>query len=259
MKMKKIISVLIHDRRGGFNVRKGLIIILLVASFATGVISYSSKPSALGRVKLSTKKVVLIQGKSCTIRLKGAKIKKVVWKSNNKKIATVRKGKIKAKKSGRCSVIAKYKGKKYRCNVWVKKNKLPATPKPTGNSQAIGPSAVPQSSWGTNGEANIKDAKLVIDSFVQNTKTITFSVYNTSQRMITLPTYFIVEKYDGKVWTVMPRKTNDVTADARYIMPGDKSVTEADLDNVFGELGQGKYRVRVQTSCGDVLSEFEII
>ena len=46
-----------------------------------------------------------------------------------------------------------------------------------------------------NGEANIKDAKLVIDSFVQNTKTITFSVYNTSQRMITLPTYFIVEKY----------------------------------------------------------------
>ena len=53
MKMKKIISVLIHDRRGGFNVRKGLIIILLVASFATGVISYSSKPSALGRVKLS--------------------------------------------------------------------------------------------------------------------------------------------------------------------------------------------------------------
>ena len=112
MKMKKIISVLIHDRRGGFNVRKGLIIILLVASFATGVISYSSKPSALGRVKLSTKKVVLIQGKSCTIRLKGAKIKKVVWKSNNKKIATVRKGKIKAKKSGRCSVIAKYKGKK---------------------------------------------------------------------------------------------------------------------------------------------------
>lgn len=91
--------------------RKGLIIILLVASFATGVISYSSKPSAVGRVKLSTKKVVLIQGKSCTIRLKGAKIKKVVWKSNNKKIATVRKGKIKAKKSGRCSVIAKYKGK----------------------------------------------------------------------------------------------------------------------------------------------------
>ena len=55
--------------------------------------------------------------------------------------------------------------------MWVKKNKLPATPKPTGNSQAIGPSAAPQSSWGTNGEANIKDAKLVIDSFVQNTKT----------------------------------------------------------------------------------------
>lgn len=93
MKMKKTISVLIHDRRGGFNVRKGLIIILLVASFATGVISYSSKPSALGRVKLSTKKVVLIQGKSCTIRLKGAKIKKWFGKVTIKKLPQYERGK----------------------------------------------------------------------------------------------------------------------------------------------------------------------
>ena len=73
--------------------RKGLIIILLVASFATGVISYSSKPSALGRVKLSTKKVVLIQGKSCTIRLKGAKI-------TIKKLPQYERGKLRQKKAG---------------------------------------------------------------------------------------------------------------------------------------------------------------
>ena len=63
----------------------------------------------------------------------------------------------------------------------------------------------------------------------------------------------IFDLFNFFIFPYLPRKTNDVTADARYIMPGDKSVTEADLDNVFGELGQGKYRVRVQTSCGDVL------
>lgn len=38
--------------------------------------------------------------------------------SSNKKIATVKKGKIKAKKKGRCTVIAKYNRKKYNQSDW---------------------------------------------------------------------------------------------------------------------------------------------
>lgn len=214
--------------------------------------------SVSGKVRLSKKNIMLIKGKSYKIKLKGAKSKKVVWKSNNKKIATVKSGKIKAKKRGRCSVIAKYKGKKYKCNVKVKNNKQSKKlPKPTSDSPGVSPSASPQSSW-PDKEADINDARLVIDNFAQDTRIITFSIYNTSQSKIILPTYFIVEKHDGKDWVGVPRKDNKVKAIAKYIMPGDKSVTEKSLDDVFKELCQGRYRLSVPTSCGKVFSEFEI-
>ncbi len=182
----------------------------------------------------------------------------MVWKSNDKKIATVKKGKIKAKKIGRCSVIAKYNGKKYKCSVQVKKNKS-LTPEPTNESDATFPSAFPQSSWETNVEANENDAKLVIDRFVQDTKVITYSIYNFTQNIITLPAYYGIEKYDGKEWVELSRKTNYVTANAQYIMPGDKSVNESGIESSFGELEQGKYRICVITSCGKVCAEFDII
>lgn len=45
---------------------------------------------------------------------------KIKWSSTNKKIATVsKKGRVKAKKIGTCYIIAKYKGKKYKCRVKV--------------------------------------------------------------------------------------------------------------------------------------------
>ena len=238
--------------------KKRMLVVVLVLSFVTGMAFYNSKPIASAKVRLSKKNVAITQGDFCTIKLKGAKNKKVVWKSNDKKIATVKKGKIKAKKIGRCSVIAKYNGKKYKCSVQVKKNKS-LTPEPTNESDATLPSAFPQSSWETNVEANENDAKLVIDRFVQDTKVITYSIYNFTQNIITLPAYYGIEKYDGKEWVELSRKTNYVTANAQYIMPGDKSVNESVIESSFGELEQGKYRICVITSCGKVCAEFDII
>ncbi len=238
--------------------KKRMLVVVLVLSFVTGMAFYNSKPIASAKVRLSKKNVAITQGDFCTIKLKGAKNKKVVWKSNDKKIATVKKGKIKAKKIGRCSVIAKYNGKKYKCSVQVKKNKS-LTPEPTNESDATFPSAFPQSSWETNVEANENDAKLVIDRFVQDTKVITYSIYNFTQNIITLPAYYGIEKYDGKEWVELSRKTNYVTANAQYIMPGDKSVNESGIESSFGELEQGKYRICVITSCGKVCAEFDII
>lgn len=238
--------------------KKRMLVVVLVLSFVTGMAFYNSKPIASAKVRLSKKNVAITQGDFCTIKLKGAKNKKVVWKSNDKKIATVKKGKIKAKKIGRCSVIAKYNGKKYKCSVQVKKNKS-LTPEPTNESDATFPSAFPQSSWETNVEANENDAKLVIDRFVQDTKVITYSFYNFTQNIITLPAYYGIEKYNGKEWVELSRKTNYVTANAQYIMPGDKSVNESGIESSFGELEQGKYRICVITSCGKVCAEFDII
>ena len=238
--------------------KKRMLVVVLVLSFVTGMAFYNSKPIASAKVRLSKKNVAITQGDFCTIKLKGAKNKKVVWKSNDKKIATVKKGKIKAKKIGRCSVIAKYNGKKYKCSVQVKKNKS-LTPEPTNESDGTLPSASHQSSWETNVEANENDAKLVIDRFVQDTKVITYSIYNFTQNIITLPAYYGIEKYNGKEWVELSRKTNYVTANAQYIMPGDKSVNESGIESSFGELEQGKYRTCVITSCGKVCAEFDII
>ncbi len=87
----------------------------------------SSKKVAVKSVKLSKKKLSLSVGSTYTLKVKikpnSATNKKVVFKSSNKKIATVDKnGKIKAKKKGTCIITVKTKdGKKTaKCKVKVK-------------------------------------------------------------------------------------------------------------------------------------------
>ena len=46
---------------------------------------------------------------------------KVTWKSSNKKVATVNKGTVKAKKAGKTTITAKVSGKTLKCSVTVKK------------------------------------------------------------------------------------------------------------------------------------------
>ena len=80
---------------------------------------------AKAKPTLSSKKLKFTQGEIRSITLNKAKASKVKWKSSNKKIATVKKdGKwcdIKAKKPGKVTITAKYKGKKYKCKVVIKK------------------------------------------------------------------------------------------------------------------------------------------
>ena len=86
-----------------------------------------SKKKVIG---LSRKSLTLNPGKTKTIKLTGAKAKKVKWSSSNRKVATVVKGKIKARKVGKATITAKYKGKKYKCKVIVKAVQKPAEPIP---------------------------------------------------------------------------------------------------------------------------------
>ena len=74
------------------------------------------------RVHLSKTKLKVAVGKSKTIKLVKAKAKSVKWKVKNKKIATVKSGKITGKKPGSTVVTAKYKKKSYTCKVTVTTN-----------------------------------------------------------------------------------------------------------------------------------------
>lgn len=76
---------------------------------------------AKSKVKLNITKVTISVGGSINLKLLNNK-KKVTWKSSNKKVASVtKKGKVKAKKKGKASIVAKVGKKKYTCKVTVGK------------------------------------------------------------------------------------------------------------------------------------------
>lgn len=73
------------------------------------------------KISINKKSATLIKGKTLKLKLKNAKASKVKWSSSKKKVATVsKKGKVKAKKKGKATITAKYKGKKYKCKITVK-------------------------------------------------------------------------------------------------------------------------------------------
>ena len=112
---------------------KRLLIITLLITLLMSVPSCGEKQASAGTdagaasqkqtVKLTKTKLSMTAGTSRTIKLKGAKASKVKWSSSKKSVATVSKGKIKARKAGKATITAKYKNRKYRCRVTVKNKK----------------------------------------------------------------------------------------------------------------------------------------
>ena len=78
--------------------------------------------AAVKKTKLNKTKVTIYVGKTVKLKVKNNKPKKIVkWSSKNKKVATVnKKGKVKGKKPGKTTIIAKVGKKKYKCKVTVK-------------------------------------------------------------------------------------------------------------------------------------------
>lgn len=75
---------------------------------------------AAAKPKISKKKATIIKGKSIRLKVKNRNGKKVRWSSTKRKVATVKKGKVVAKKKGKATIIAKVGKKKLRCRVTVK-------------------------------------------------------------------------------------------------------------------------------------------
>ena len=90
-----------------------LLIIMLMITSGTVAVDAASTP------KLNKTSVTIEKGKTCKLKLKGAKAGKVKWTSKNKKIATVDKGLVTAKKAGSTKIIATYKGEKFVCKIKV--------------------------------------------------------------------------------------------------------------------------------------------
>lgn len=82
---------------------------------------------AAAKVKLNKKKVTLTitdskKRPATTLKIKGLskkKAKKAKWYTSKKSVATVKKGRVTAKKAGKATITCKVKGKKYKCKVTV--------------------------------------------------------------------------------------------------------------------------------------------
>lgn len=79
---------------------------------------------AAAKMQLNKKSATIIKGKTIKLRVKNAKGKKVKWFSSKKKIATVKKGKVTAKKAGTTTITAKVGKKKFRCKITVKNRNI---------------------------------------------------------------------------------------------------------------------------------------
>ncbi|MCR5202118.1 MAG: carbohydrate-binding domain-containing protein [Lachnospiraceae bacterium] len=110
---------------------------LTVLSMVASLAAVPGTAEAKKKIKLNKSKVTIKVGKKVTLKLKNAKKKKVKWKSKNKKIATVtKKGVVKGKKKGKTTIIATYKGKKYKCKVTVKKAAASSSPSASSATSA---------------------------------------------------------------------------------------------------------------------------
>lgn len=105
---------------------KQLILFALALCLCIGI-ECTADAKAKKKIKLNKTKLTLTVGKTYKLKLKNNK-KKVKWSSTKKSIASVSsKGKIKAKKAGKATIVAKASGKKYKCKVTVKAKKKVVT------------------------------------------------------------------------------------------------------------------------------------
>ena len=115
-------SVAVVDKKGLVTARKaGKVKITgkLHGKRYTSVITV--KKSLAKPVTLSKKSARVLVGSSLQLKLYNAASSKVVWKTSNKSIATVSKGKVVPKKSGKVTITAVYNKKSYKCTVVIPK------------------------------------------------------------------------------------------------------------------------------------------
>lgn len=97
--------------------------LLLCMALVLSPMTVEKQVMAKKKISLNRKKATVTVGKQIKLKVKGTK-KKVTWKSQKKKIATVsKKGVVKGRKVGKTNITAKVAGKKLVCKVTVKPKK----------------------------------------------------------------------------------------------------------------------------------------
>lgn len=203
-----------------------------------------SASAAKKQPKLNKTKLTLKVGKSTKLKVKNTK-KKVKWSSSKKKVATVKNGKVTAKKVGKTTITAKVGKKKLKCKVTVTKNT--STNKSNTNSNAK-PTSTPAPAQVAVSIASVKvvnattihvtlsaEQELSKDKFTVKIKKYASGTYN---RELTLES---VTTTDKKTY-VIKVDVNDLTISLnRYVQVTVNGLTgmgTASMDTVYEEVSE---------------------
>ncbi len=111
---------------------KKICILFICMTLMLSVVPVSKVQAAKAKPKLSVKTKTLTVGKIYKLKLKNAG-SKVKWKTSKKSVVSIKKKKgnmviLQAKKTGKATIIATYKKKKYKCKINIKKKNMVDNP-----------------------------------------------------------------------------------------------------------------------------------
>lgn len=245
--------------------------VCFVAAVTFGIAcSLGVSSDATEKIRLNRKQVYLQKGQKFKLKLKGVKSKKVKWSSNNRKVATVKNGVISTKKAGKCTVIAKYEKKKYKCVVNVERKGTDAAnesstpaletalPDSTQTSETSAPSSTPTAEptvvqvpgGGTTPDysfsviSDFSSVPMEVQTDLSDQNMLTVKVSNCSGTDITMDKYFTLEFLEGDKWTSVKCREDAVFEEVLLLVKnGADYVQKIDLKQYFEGLSKGQYRI----------------
>lgn len=278
-----LVSVLSYDVNPAYarkemvtvKLKKGWSLVLLFSLIMGAIYCPNMSAAKSKKVKLNKTKVSLKNKQKYTLKLKGVKNRKVKWSSSNKKVATVKKGVVSAKKAGKCVVTAKYAKGKYKCTVIVVKSKkddintkdteYSANPSHTPAPSVNKPDVDSGSSEGNDYNYDFSTIHDFSDvpmeaQYVSEENILFLKISNNSGTDISTSEYFELEFYDGRQWIPVDFKGNPCFADVLLVIKNGTDYTQSiNMRNYFASLEKGRYRISKQISAankGIIQTEF---
>lgn len=94
-------------------------LVLIICIVCIGIAKTTVNSSAYGYNEISNTSIILTKGESKKIKLLWSEDSTIKWFTSNKKVATVKNGKITAKEKGKATITAKVEDRNYKCKVTV--------------------------------------------------------------------------------------------------------------------------------------------
>lgn len=265
---------------------------LVISMFVSGVFTTKLVSAKKAEPTLSKKVVILEPEQKMTLKINGVSSKKIKWESTNKKVATVKNGKVHAKKIGKCKIIARYLKKKYTCTVKVIKERksFKQDPTVTNTVKATGTSSMNETngSTGTNGVGTpatsqepvavtqtaipimsqppvtndtSKKITLNICKYEQENQILGLTIHNGSDANIEVGyAHFTLYRLENNIWTKVPQleKVPETIELAFIVKPNEDWSENISLKEYYGQLPSGQYRISKTMYPDNIYVDFSI-